>query len=63
MGTAEPRARAVQAASSLTRRSIRAFAITETELKLMAAAANTGLNRIPAKGYRTPAAMGTPKAL
>ena len=41
----------------------RAFAITETELKLMAAAAIIGLNRIPKNGYKTPAAIGTPSVL
>jgi len=40
-----------------------AFAITDTELKLIAAAANTGLNKIPKNGKRTPAATGTPRAL
>ena len=34
--------------------------MTETELKLMAAAARMGLNFQPNTGYRTPAAMGTP---
>ena len=37
--------------------------ITETELKLMAAAAIMGDNSIPKKGYNTPAAMGTPAVL
>ena len=37
--------------------------ITETELKVMAAAAKMGLNRTPRAGYRTPAATGTPNAL
>ena len=36
---------------------------TETELALMAAAAMTGDRRIPKKGQRTPAAMGTPREL
>ena len=46
-----------------TRRSRSAFPTTETELKDMAAAAMMGLRRIPKNGYRTPAAMGTPRAL
>jgi hypothetical protein len=37
--------------------------ITDTELKLIAAAAITGLNSNPKKGYNTPAASGTPKEL
>jgi len=41
----------------------RALVITETELKLMAAAAKIGLSSRPKNGYRTPAAMGTPIAL
>jgi hypothetical protein len=48
---------------SLAWRRRRALVITETELKLMAAAAKMGLSRIPKNGYRTPAAMGTPMAL
>ncbi len=41
-----------------------AFATTETELKLMAAAAIIGLsNKCSEIGYRSPAATGTPKAL
>jgi hypothetical protein len=35
-----------------------AFVITETELKLMAAAAIIGLRRIPKNGNRIPAATG-----
>jgi hypothetical protein len=34
--------------------------MTETELKLIAAAAIIGLSRIPKNGYNTPAAIGTP---
>jgi hypothetical protein len=41
----------------------RAFAITDTELKLIAAAATIGLNSHPSSGYTTPAASGTPAAL
>ena len=37
--------------------------ITETELKLMAAAAIIGDNSIPKNGYNTPAAIGTPAVL
>jgi len=39
------------------------FAITETELKLMAAAAIIGLSSSPKKGYRIPAASGIPTEL
>ena len=42
---------------------LRLFAITETELKLIASAASIGLNSIPTKGYKTPAAIGIPMAL
>ena len=41
----------------------KAFAITETELNVMAALAIIGLKSIPKKGYKTPAAMGTPTTL
>ena len=44
-------------------RNLRAFAITETELKLMAKAAIMGDNSSPKNGYSTPAAMGTPSVL
>jgi hypothetical protein len=37
--------------------------ITETEERLMAAAAIMGLRSRPVTGYRTPAAMGTPRLL
>lgn len=37
--------------------------MTETELKLIAAAAITGLRSNPKEGYSTPAAMGTPRML
>src|SRR5262249_22246864 len=43
-----------------TRRKRRALPITDTELKLIAAAASMGLSRIPKNGYNTPAAIGTP---
>ncbi len=49
---------------SLLTRSRSAFAMTETELKLIAAAAIIGLSRRWAEiGYSTPAAIGTPRAL
>jgi hypothetical protein len=34
--------------------------MTDTELKLIAAAAIIGLRRIPKNGYKIPAAIGTP---
>lgn len=37
--------------------------ITETELKLIAAAAIIGDNKIPKTGYKTPAAIGIPNTL
>ena len=40
-------------------RSLSALAITETELKLMAAAANIGFRSSPKSGNSTPAASGT----
>jgi hypothetical protein len=40
-----------------------AFPITDTELKLIAAAAMIGLSSMPNAGYKTPAAIGTPAAL
>ncbi len=48
---------------TLTFLSLSAFAITETELKLIAAAAIIGLSKIPNVGYKIPAATGTPRAL
>ncbi len=47
----------------LTRRSRRALPITETELKLIAAAAIMGLSKRPKAGYSSPAAIGTPTVL
>jgi hypothetical protein len=44
-------------------RSRSAFAMTDTELKLMAAPAMMGLSRMPKKGYSTPAATGMPTVL
>ena len=43
--------------------SLIAFVITETELKLIAAAAIMGERTIPKNGYRTPAAIGTQRML
>jgi hypothetical protein len=48
---------------SFSRLSLSALLITDTELKLIAAAAKIGLNRIPNFGYRIPAAIGTPSEL
>ena len=42
---------------------LNAFAITETELKLIASAAIIGDNSNPKTGYNTPAAIGIPNAL
>lgn len=42
---------------------LRALAITDTELKLIAAAAIMGDNNIPKNGNNTPAAMGIPTVL
>jgi hypothetical protein len=53
----------MQVNHSLSLRSRSAFAITETELKVMAALAMAGLNSKPKNGYRTPAATGTPMML
>jgi hypothetical protein len=46
-----------------TARKRRALAITETELRAIAAAANMGDSKIPKNGYRSPAPMGMPRAL
>ena len=40
-----------------------ALPMTDTELRIIAAAAIIGLSRMPKNGYITPAAMGTPTAL
>lgn len=40
-----------------------ALPITDTDERLMASAAMSGLNNQPVEGYRTPAASGIPKAL
>ena len=42
---------------------LKEFTITETELKLIAAAAIIGDNNNPKTGYKTPAATGTPSTL
>jgi hypothetical protein len=47
----------------LTPLNLKELPITETELKLMAAAAMTGVRSRPKKGYKIPAAMGTPREL
>jgi hypothetical protein len=49
--------------SSAVLRGRSAFPITETELKLMAAAAIIRLSKTPNTGYSTPAAIGKPNAL
>ncbi len=46
-----------------TRRNRSALPMTDTELKLIAAAAIIGDSSSPKNGYRTPAATGTPAAL
>ena len=43
--------------------SLSAFAMTDTDEKLIVALAMIGLSRIPNHGYSTPAATGTPTAL
>ncbi len=48
---------------SQTRRSRSALLITDTLLKLIAAAAIMGLSRMPKNGYSAPAATGTPRLL
>ena len=48
---------------SFTRRNRSAFPMTESELSVIAALAQMGLISTPAKGYSTPAAMGTPTVL
>ena len=51
------------AAHSSARLRRNAFAITETELSVIAALAQMGLMSTPISGYNTPAATGTPRAL
>lgn len=43
--------------------SLSAFSITDTELKLIAAAAMIGESSKPKNGYSTPAAIGMPSML
>jgi hypothetical protein len=50
-------------AQSFTRLSRNALVITDTELKLIAAAAMMGESNNPKKGYNKPAAIGTPNML
>src|SRR4029453_10455941 len=45
------------------RRNRKAFAITDTQLRLIAALASIGESSRPNSGYSTPAAIGTPRAL
>ncbi len=48
---------------TFTVRSLSAFAITDTELKLIASAAIIGESSSPKTGYSTPAAIGMPRML
>lgn len=48
---------------SFTPLNLSAFAITDTELKLIARAAIIGESRMPKNGNNTPAAIGTPRVL
>jgi hypothetical protein len=48
---------------SLTLLNLKAFPITLTELKLMAAAASIGLSKIPKNGKSNPPAIGIPIVL
>ena len=48
---------------NFTRLNLNAFVITDTELKLIAAAAMIGESKIPKNGYNSPAATGTPSML
>ncbi len=49
--------------SILEVRNLRAFKMTDTELRLIAKLAIIGFNKNPKAGYKIPAAKGTPKAL
>ena len=60
-GAARGRRRGLAYTRALLSRS--ALPTTETELKLIAAAAMMGLSSTPKKGYSTPAATGTPRLL
>jgi hypothetical protein len=55
--------RELDAGHNRTVRNLRAFPITETEERLIAAAANIGEINSPKNGYRIPAAIGTPAVL
>ena len=48
---------------NLTLLNLKEFAITETELTLIAAAAIIGDNKIPKNGNNIPVAIGTPNTL
>ena len=48
---------------SFARFNLNAFTITDTELKLIAAAAMMGESSSPKNGYSTPAAIGIPSTL
>jgi hypothetical protein len=52
-----------RSAHRTTFRSRSALAMTDTELKVIAALATMGLSSKPSAGYSTPAAIGTPSAL
>ena len=54
---------AAPTAHKFARHSRKALLITDTELKLMAAAAIIGESSRPKKGYSTPAITGAPGAL
>ena len=53
----------IRKAYNATLRSRSAFVMTETELNVIAALARIGLSSRPMKGYRMPAATGTPSVL
>ena len=57
------RRESIDHASRLTKRRRSAFPITETELRLIATAATTGLKSSPKAGYSAPAASGIPRVL
>ncbi len=54
---------AIPLAQSFEVLSLSEFPMTDTELKLIAAAAIIGLSKSPKNGYRTPAAKGTWKII
>ena len=58
--TCGSRGATVQGGQRFTARNRKAFAITDTELRAMAALARMGLSSSPKNGYRTPAATGMP---